>query len=680
MNGLVNVNANTGTFTDLEVNNLTVNQSGTAPTMPFADNSTHIATTAFVQGHASGNYVDLTNTQTITGQKTFANANTFITGNLVCNSLQADNSANNINIGTQLYTGDINMGTTASAGQNVALNWGSSQNSGQLSFRGGSFNFNSFGVFSMNSGGTFDTNISNNQTSGILNIGNNASRNISSSINIGSSSSPATTNIGGGIINVNAGSNININSSATAGNYNIGTSGSTTGNINLGTAQTTGHINIGTNATRTTGTINIGRVGTTTNIPSIKGQYIDLFAGQFRMFSASGGGSSIYTYVPPSGRTIVDYSSTNCDMVGQVNLTSNNITCSVAPTTGSEYCNKTYVDSVASSGTALLSSNNLWTGTNEFDNTVTNNMFVNNLDVVSFQNGAYFDNVCPYSTVAPSGAQDLVQKQYVDNSFVSLNGTQTITGAKLFNNFAVSQTSGTDISMSINTVSSDNMYFNFGTSQSLRMHYVNALNRLNIHGTSATREVAIGANGNSYVIINPSTSTLTLNAPTTSVGGGLTMQAGANFTFIPVGTINTSVVATVPTGFLLCNGQAVLRSVYVNLFSAIGTTFGAGDGVNTFNVPDFEGAFLRGAGSQTVGGVTYTAPAIGTAQQDQVLSANYATNQGFRDCAGGTRDCVARSRITGDPVDTNTGILAQFPRQGTENRPMNYSVYYYIKF
>ena len=153
-----------------------------------------------------------------------------------------------------------------------------------------------------------------------------------------------------------------------------------------------------------------------------------------------------------------------------------------------------------------------------------------------------------------------------------------------------------------------------------------------------------------------------------------------SFSFIPTGTINTSVVNTVPLGFLRCNGQAVSRSTYSRLFTAIGTTFGSGDGITTFNVPNFQGAFLRGWSNQTVGGVTYTAPAIGTAQQDQVLSATYATNEGFRDAAAGTRECVSRSRITSDPVDTNTGILAQFPRQGTENRPMNYAVYYNIKF
>lgn len=358
-------------------------------------------------------------------------------------------------------------------------------------------------------------------------------------------------------------------------------------------------------------------------------------------------------------------------------------TCSSVPSSGSQLTNKTYVDNAVSTGGTnfvTLNTNQTITAPKTFDDIVTTNLQVTFNDTASFQNGAFFDNVCPYSTVAPSGSNDLTRKSYIDSNFVDKTSTQTISGSKTFNALTVNQTAGTDINMTVNNVASDNIYFNFSTSQSLRMRYTNALNRLQMLGTSATREVSLGANNNDYIIIKPATLELILNAPNTLVGGNLNMTSGSGFTFIPVGTINTSVVSTVPTGFLYCNGQAVLRSFYPNLFTAIGTTYGAGDGSTTFNVPNFQGCFLRGSGSQTIGGVSYTAAAVGTAQQDQVLAANYASNEGFRDCGSGTRSCVSRSRITGDPVDTNTGILAQFDRQGTENRPVNHAVYYYIKF
>jgi len=55
---------------------------------------------------------------------------------------------------------------------------------------------------------------------------------------------------------------------------------------------------------------------------------------------------------------------------------------------------------------------------------------------------------------------------------------------------------------------------------------------------------------------------------------------------IPTATIVPWSSASVPTGFLECNGAAVSRSTYAALFAIVGTTYGAGDGASTFNVPD----------------------------------------------------------------------------------------------
>jgi microcystin-dependent protein len=64
---------------------------------------------------------------------------------------------------------------------------------------------------------------------------------------------------------------------------------------------------------------------------------------------------------------------------------------------------------------------------------------------------------------------------------------------------------------------------------------------------------------------------------------------GANLTGIegiPTATIVPWSSASVPSGFLECNGAAVSRSTYSALFAIVGTTYGAGDGSTTFNVPD----------------------------------------------------------------------------------------------
>jgi microcystin-dependent protein len=65
--------------------------------------------------------------------------------------------------------------------------------------------------------------------------------------------------------------------------------------------------------------------------------------------------------------------------------------------------------------------------------------------------------------------------------------------------------------------------------------------------------------------------------------------SGANLTGIegiPTATIVPWSSASVPTGFLECNGQAVSRSTYSALFAIIATTYGVGDGASTFNVPN----------------------------------------------------------------------------------------------
>ena len=52
--------------------------------------------------------------------------------------------------------------------------------------------------------------------------------------------------------------------------------------------------------------------------------------------------------------------------------------------------------------------------------------------------------------------------------------------------------------------------------------------------------------------------------------------------------------STVPTGWLECNGAAVSRTTYANLFAATGTSWGVGNGTTTFNLPDTRGEFIRG--------------------------------------------------------------------------------------
>lgn len=63
----------------------------------------------------------------------------------------------------------------------------------------------------------------------------------------------------------------------------------------------------------------------------------------------------------------------------------------------------------------------------------------------------------------------------------------------------------------------------------------------------------------------------------------------APITIVPTGWVSPYAGSSAPSGYLLCDGAAISRSTYSGLFSVIGTTYGAGNGTTTFNVPNLKG-------------------------------------------------------------------------------------------
>lgn len=76
-------------------------------------------------------------------------------------------------------------------------------------------------------------------------------------------------------------------------------------------------------------------------------------------------------------------------------------------------------------------------------------------------------------------------------------------------------------------------------------------------------------------------------------------------TAVPTGMIAFFALKNIPDGWLLCNGANVSRTTYANLFAAIGTNFGSGDGSTTFTLPNMGGRFIEGATSVVDVGKTY---------------------------------------------------------------------------
>ena len=156
----------------------------------------------------------------------------------------------------------------------------------------------------------------------------------------------------------------------------------------------------------------------------------------------------------------------------------------------------------------------------------------------------------------------------------------------------------------------------------------------------------------------------------------------------PISDINSGYVgefkyfgfSDVPPHCLACDGSAVSRATYSELFEVFGETYGAGDGETTFNLPDFRGHFLRGAGG--------AAAAIGVEQSDAMreINANFlirksvdgssiitAANGAFSmQPGGGQSSGIAETQAT--QVET-TRILftTRVVPTAAENRPINYA-------
>lgn len=75
---------------------------------------------------------------------------------------------------------------------------------------------------------------------------------------------------------------------------------------------------------------------------------------------------------------------------------------------------------------------------------------------------------------------------------------------------------------------------------------------------------------------------------------GVLFDGGSDINVTPPGAVQFFAQPWAPVGWLKANGAEVSRTTYANLFAAIGTHYGAGNGSTTFNLPDLRGEFLRG--------------------------------------------------------------------------------------
>lgn len=150
----------------------------------------------------------------------------------------------------------------------------------------------------------------------------------------------------------------------------------------------------------------------------------------------------------------------------------------------------------------------------------------------------------------------------------------------------------------------------------------------------------------------------------------------------PAGVVIYTAAATPPAGYLEANGAAVNRLTYADLFSAIGTLYGAGDGASTFNLPDLRGEFIRGWDN---GKGTDSGRLFGTWQQDDFKSHNH-TGPTFKNLLkDGYNGSVTGSDTTGSGPSGEAAVGTgdwgpMINAGGTETRPRNVALMPCIKF
>lgn len=95
-------------------------------------------------------------------------------------------------------------------------------------------------------------------------------------------------------------------------------------------------------------------------------------------------------------------------------------------------------------------------------------------------------------------------------------------------------------------------------------------------------------------VLNTKQDKLTFDSTPTAGSSNPVTSDGIKKSMVPTGVVMPFAGDSTPDGFLLCNGQAVSRTTYANLFTFIGTKYGAGDGSTTFNVPNLVNRFVEG--------------------------------------------------------------------------------------
>jgi microcystin-dependent protein len=392
---------------------------------------------------------------------------------------------------------------------------------------------------------------------------------------------------------------------------------------------------------------------------------------------------------------------TNIRLDGTLSLNSNALTLTNANLQKIQYLStlssdvQTQINTLTTNSVSLSASNVFTGATNQFSNTLrldgslslnANALTLTNANLQKIQYLSTVSSDVQTQITGVGTRATTLETKTTKMSYMSVGGINTTT----ILDGLISQT--LSFTNTINNISTTTFsYINSLTSnaQAQLTNLATKLTAISYEGSNTTTTISGDLLFNGTLNSISTTTFGYLSGLTSAIQTQLNSLSTRIAVFELVGTIIMSPLSDLHTTsgnkYLHCTGQLVSRTTYSALFTKIGTTFGSGDGSTTFAVPNYQGLFFRGMGGQVVNSTTYTGVAINSVQQDSIQTHQHGGGSsvflitstsasglgGYINTNGLQRPDSASPQATGEQISGRSNA--------TETRPVNVGIYYYIK-